>query len=223
MSAWLCIPSAKPVAEAQLCVLAWRDQNYRVALWRDQEDAVDCDMKLVGKYPGYAGACNALVRELLAHEPQARWFVCAGDDMLPDPTRTADEIAAECEAHFRGTRGVMQPTGDGYGAETIAGSAFIGREWCERAYGGNGPFWPEYTHCFLDNELKEVATLTGTFWQRPDLRHKHNHWGRMGKPMPRYLAEANSPQHWERFQRLYMNRRAMNFPGHEIIPTEVAA
>lgn len=218
MSVWLTIPSAKPKAEAQACVDLWTSQDYKVALWRDQADGVVCDLQIAQPYPGYAVACNSLIHEVMGfyEEEDARWFICAGDDMEPDRTKRADVIAAECLAHFGGTYGVMQPTGDGYGASTIAGSAWFGREWCERMYGGKGPFWHEYTHCFLDNEAMEVAKLTGTFWQRPDLAQKHNHWGRIGKPMPHYLAEANSPGHWKRFQRLFEYRKSVGFPGHEV-------
>lgn len=188
--------------------------GYKVALWRDAGDEpVDCDLMLVGQYPGYARACNTLISQLIDGRADALWFVCAGDDMLPDQSKRANEIAGECIAHFAGTFGVMQPTGDGYGAERIAGSAWIGRDWCLKMYGGKGPLWHEYLHMFVDSELMDAATLTGTFWQRHDLSQKHNHWGRIGKPMPKYLTEANSPQHWQKYMGLYEARKAQGFPG----------
>ncbi len=212
---WLTIPSAKAPAEAQACVDLWQSRRYSVALWRDQDDAVECDMKMIGKYPGYAIACNSLIKGVMQMDEGAAWFICAGDDIEPDMTKTADEIAAECEAHFGGTFGVMQPTGDGHGIDTICGSAWIGREWVKRMYGGQGPLWHAYTHCFVDNELQEVAKLSGAFWQRPDLTQRHRHWSFEGKVMPSYLAEANSPQHWQKYMALYQNRRAAGFPGHK--------
>lgn len=234
--AWLTIPSAKPVAEAQACVDLWRSRGYKVALWRDQVDEVFCDLKIAQKYPGYAVACNTLIQQILDIFPkdEARWFICAGDDIEPDMSKTANQIADECETFFakfdpRGglpfdhTFGVMQPTGHGHGIETICGSAWIGREWVKRMYGGNGPLWHAYTHCFVDNELQEVAKLSGAFWQRPDLTHRHRHWSFEGKPMPPYLAEANSPQHWQKFMTLYQNRRAAGFPGHQPIAEADAA
>lgn len=219
---WLTIPSAKPVAEAQACVDLWRSQGYSVALWRDQDDAVECDLKLVGQYPGYAVACNSLIREVMARYEDAEWFICAGDDIEPDEKRHAFDIGMECFGYFDGsTFGVMQPTGDGHGIDTICGSAWIGREWVKRMYGGQGPLWHAYTHCFVDNELQDVAKISGAFWQRPDLTQRHRHWSFEGKVMPSYLAEANSPQHWQKYMTLYQNRRAAGFPGHR--PTEVAA
>jgi hypothetical protein len=66
---WLTIPSAKPNAEAAECVKLWRSMGYRIALWRDsQEAAIDCDWLIIGKYPGYAMACNALIQGLLAED-----------------------------------------------------------------------------------------------------------------------------------------------------------
>jgi hypothetical protein len=162
------------------------------------------------------------------------WYVCGGDDVFPDPKKRADEIAAECGEHFSSaldvstldkpnqflisgaTFGVMQPTGGGHGIETICGSPWIGRDFItaiKRCYGGVGPFWPEYTHCFGDNELQDMAKILNRFWQRPDLTHRHEHWSWSGKPMPEFLKEANSPEHWARYQALYLRRKAAGFPG----------
>ncbi len=119
----------------------------------------------------------------------------------------------------------MQPTGDPWSdtkgriIERIAGSPWIGREFCRRMNGGAGPLWQEYTHCFEDEELQCVAQKLGVFWQRPDLTHKHNHW--MRKPnakVPPHLAEATSPQHWAKFKALFEIRKRAGFPGHEPIP-----
>jgi hypothetical protein len=106
-----------------------------------------------------------------------------GDDMSPDPDHEPTVIAGECADHFKGTFGVMQPTGDRWSnsqgeayADKVAGSAWVGREFCERTYGGEGPFWHEYWHMCADNELLEVASKLGVFWQRPDLEHYHDHW-----------------------------------------------
>lgn len=252
MSVWLTIPSAKPVAEAQACVDLWRARGYRVALWRDQDDAVACDMKLVGVYPGYARACNALIAHILSHPSRvAQWFICAGDDIEPDMSKTAGEIAAECEGYFGKlggpslpnpinyrTLGVMQPTGDRWGEDPtlpnahpmrtayidrVAASAWYGREYCQRMYGGNGPLFPGYYHMHVDEEAKAVAEMMGVYWMRPDLTQTHRHWARNGSQMPQYLQFANSPQHWNESKRLYESRKAAGFPGWLPIPpfTEV--
>ena len=78
---------------------------------------------------------------MLERYPDTEWIVTGGDDMLPDPNKRADEIAAECSKHFRAdywggkgyaftaphpmlegwtehacaTFGVMQPIGDKWG------------------------------------------------------------------------------------------------------------
>jgi len=226
MSVWYCIPSARPVQEAQKCVDAWRAQGYKVALWRDQVDGIDCDMLVVSKYEGYAEAVNALVREVLAIDPSCSWIVTGGDDVYPDQSKRADEIANECcEAFKPGTFGVMQPTGDRWGEDEnksayidrVAASPWIGRDFCERAYGGNGPLWAAYTHMFVDEELWYVAKLFGVYWERRDLKHVHQHWARDGKQsMPDFLVKVNSPEHWDKYRKLFENRKAAGFPGHEL-------
>ena len=130
-------------------------------------------------------------------DPSCDWTVAAGDDTEPDMNHRADEIAQECTEHFGGTWGVMQACGDDWADSAgrmilrIAGSPWIGRDFAERINGGRGPYWEQYAHCFLDNEIMEVAQKYGVFWQRPDLTHRHNHWMRDKQPMPAFLAEAN--------------------------------
>jgi hypothetical protein len=108
--------------------------------------------------------------------------------------------------------------------DRVAGSPWMGRSFCERVNGGRGPLWPEYTHQFVDQELQEVAIKLGVFWQRPDLIHFHRHWGRgeNGKlvdaaTMPEFLREANSQAHWDKFKKLFYDRQAAGFPGHECL------
>lgn len=242
MSVWLCIPSARPSIEANRNLELWRQMGYKIALWRDHfEDAPIHDKLAVGAYPGYAVAVNRLAKLVLAEDPDCNWIVAAGDDTQPDLAHRAQVIAVQCTAHFctqvrvqmsdfawerslPGTFGVMQPTGDrwadhlGVIIERIAGSPWLGREWCERAYGGQGPLWSEYTHCFADEELQLVAQKLGVFWQRPDLSQHHGNWARErgdAADMPTFLREANSPWHWDKFGRLFRQRKADGFPGHE--------
>jgi hypothetical protein len=221
MSVYLTIPSARPAAEAQAWLDKWRERGYKLAIWRDSEP-VQCDVLLVGPYPGYARAVNALAKEVIARDPECSWMVAAADDIEPDP-HNPDKIAAELTAHFHGTFGVMQPTGDpwsdriGRMIERIAGSPWIGREFAARVNGGNGPYWHEYTHCFLDNEIMDVAKKYGCFLQRPDLTHNHRHWSRERKKMPGYLADANSREHWAKYSTIYRVRKQQGFPGSEPI------
>jgi hypothetical protein len=236
MSVWFCIPSARPAAEANLALNKWRECGYRIALWRDSSENVPiCDLLLTGSYPGYALAVNALVKEVLARDLQCLWVVIGGDDTLPDPNHSPEDIATDCALHFSGTFGVMQPTGDRWAdgsIDRICGSPWLGREFCERMYGGNGPLFSEYFHMFVDQELWEIATKLGVLWQRRDLTHLHNHfcrvdnavnWQQGRAKMPEFLREANSPEHWRKYKALFEARKATGFPGHQPIPEKVCA
>jgi hypothetical protein len=156
MSVWFCIPSARPIEEAKVSLVKWRQRGYKIALWRDKWDQATeqyCDMLLTGPYPGYAMAVNAVVLDVLKWDEGCNWVVLGGDDMEPDPNYAPEEIAAQCEARFgarigtvtslttgevqkqewpaikggpRSTFGVMQPTGDRWGQEPN-GSAYCDR------------------------------------------------------------------------------------------------
>lgn len=222
MSVWVCLPSARAVAQVNERMDKWRAQGYKVALWRDKVRAVDetdadtyprCDMLALGvTYPGYPQAANQLIANVFGTDPACDWVVAAGDDMDPDPVTDQVIIAHECSDHFRNlhieatgetinvhpTFGVMQPTGDRWGdkggayVDRVAGSAWIGREFARRINGGHGPFWPEYFHMGADEELQHVAIALGVFWQRPDLIQYHDHWGRP-KPPQAIGHKSNMP------------------------------
>jgi hypothetical protein len=117
----------------------------------------------------------------------------------------------------------MQPTGDRFAGgciDRIAGSPWLGREWCLRANGGRGPFWPEFTHMFGDECLKRTAEKLGVYWARPDLIHKHNHFQRasdaidakaVGRPIPPHLAKWNTRAHWDEMQAIFRRLEAEDF------------
>jgi hypothetical protein len=246
---WLTIPSKKPAPEAQVVIDRWRARGYRAAIWRDAGDApVDCDLLLTGEYPGYARAVNALALE--AVKRGAEWCVVAGDDIDPDPTHDPSQVAFECGRHFGeeqrvyrmeptlhstlgphdgrfpwSTFGVMQPTGDRWGADRndknfcgsayadrVCGSAWYGAEYVRRMYGGAGPLWPGWFHMYSDEEGQEVAILMGVLWQRRELTQMHNHWGRTTGRMPDYLKRANAE--FSAARELFAQRKAAGFPGH---------
>ncbi len=140
--------------------------------------------------------------------------------------------------HAAETFGVMQPTGDRWGddhqsrlmygehrgayIDRIAGSPWMGREWCKRAYQGNGPMWGGYKHMYADEDLKEVAEKFGVYWARRDLIQLHRHWGR--KPAaefatmldcPDFMQPYNTPQHWHESKKLFDERKAAGWPGSE--------
>lgn len=199
-------------------------------------------------YPGYAAAVNSLIRDVLCLHPEAEWLVTGGDDVQPDMNHSAEEIARQCSekfyVHFElmypplrdkiagwsasatelRTFGVMQPTGDRWGdrqgpyIERVCGSPWMGREFCRRVYGGRGPLFEGYFHMGEDEELQAVAQKVGVLWQRPDLIHFHNHWGRKnasGDDMPKFLERANDPKEWAAYKKLFAERQAAGFPGHE--------
>ncbi len=227
MSVWFAIPSARPAEEAAKRLVKWADQGYRIALLR-QGEPVPAHLAIpTDHYLGWAQSTNVLAREILKADPEAEWIVGGGDDYLPDLTHRAEDIARECTEHFGGTFGLMQPTGDRWGPapdrayiDGIAGSPWMGREWCRRMYGGEGPMFGGYLHMFGDEELQNVAIKLGVFWQRRDLVQFHDHWGRNGRreDMPDFLRPVNTAQHWSESQRLFNRRRAAGWPGHEPIP-----
>jgi len=219
MSVWYCIPSARPAAEAQACVEAWREMGYSVAVWRDiGADLLDCDYLRYGQYPGYARAVNALAADVLAFDTACDWIVTGGDDVFPDRTKQAEAIAMELMANFGGlggSYGVMQPTGDRFAdgsIDRIAGSPWMGREWCQRAHGGRGPMHADFTHMHVDEALQGAAVAQGVFLQRPDLTQLHRHFMResddinspaVGKPIPPHLMTANSASHWNESKSIF--------------------
>ncbi len=229
MSVWFAIPSKRTPEQVDPIVRLWRERGYKVALFRDHGDAViACDLLLSGPYKGYAASVNLLCREVLAEDPEAEYIVSGGDDTEPDPNKTAEEIARECTDHFSGTFGVMQPTGDRWGEcemsrrrwpdapayiDRIAGSPWMGREFCQQIYHGRGPFREEFFHMYSDEFLQRTAQHYGIFWQRRDLTHLHRHWGREGSRMPDFLREVNSPKHWREAKAIFDRLIAEGFPA----------
>ncbi len=128
-----------------------------------------------------------------------------------------------------GTFGVMQPTGDRWGddmlsrarygkdrgayIDRVCGSPWMGREFCQRIYGGKGPLWQEFTHMYVDEHLQAVAEKLGILWQRPDLTQRHEHWGRGGDAtkMPEFLKHANSSEEWAKSQAIFERLKSGGF------------
>ena len=203
--------------------------GYKLAVYRDTgAEPIKAHLKVDGDYPGYAVAMNQLTQYVMELDPSCEWCVVGADDILPDPNHMAETIAAQCTMHFSGTFGCMQPTGDRWGSDAsmpncrpdrvayidrVCGSPWLGREFVMTMYEGNGPYFPAYSHMGVDEELQEVAEMLGVLWQRPDLTHLHNHWARERRKMPDYLKEANSPQHWNAYKRIFETRKAQGFPG----------
>lgn len=229
MSCWITVPSIRPDGGT---LREWQRAGYKVAVMR-QGDELDYPeyQILVSEYQGWAKSINRLIRDVMAMDLSALWFVAAGDDTLPaasHPLDIADEMESycwkvnKCEGDSE-TFGVMQPTGDlkdwpASRIDKFAGSAFIGREFARRMYGGKGPLF-EYPHCFADEELMAVATKMGVFWQRPDLTHKHLHQMRPGgMPLALGVWEATAGADYIKSRPLFEQRKTAGWPGHEPIP-----
>lgn len=229
------------------------DSGERIAQFKGMADVFQCPQLLkMDGYPGYARAVNSLIAGVMGLPTQAEWFIAAGDDTEPDLAHTAEEIAVQCKAYFHGinrdrgvplsegcetvdTWGVMQPTGDrfaGGSIDRIAGSAWLGREFCKRIYGGKGPLWPEFTHMFVDEHLQAVAQKLGIFWQRPDLIHLHHHFMRASDDLnshavrrepPVHLVAANSQAHWDQSKAVFERLKAGGFAeANDLLQAEAA-
>lgn len=230
---FFCIPSARPAAEANACLRKWHERGYGVAVQRDpgQAGEIDVDCYVYERpYAGYAEAVNWLARSVLAAEPGCQIIVTGGDDIDPDPTHDPAVLEREFLEHFGGSFGVCQPTGDRWmidaqgrsSEERVCCSPWMGREFCERINGGSGPIWHQYRHMFEDEEVHEVATKLGILWQRPDVCQYHHHWIRQPNPKrPSHLTEAK--EDWANSKRLFDERKAAGFPGHEPLPVLVTA
>lgn len=197
MSVYAVAPSIRPGGGT---LPKWKDAGYKLAILR-QGEAVKCaDMQiLVPKYRGWAASINYLCQWVMDADSNAEWFVVANDDTLPSE-RAVEEILCDLCDHYspwlparisERTFGVMQPIGDIFNwpssrVDKFAGSPWLGREWCRRAYGGRGPLPDCYEHSWADEELQEVAIKHGVFWQRPDLTHAHLHWGRGAEDKPEW-------------------------------------
>lgn len=241
MSVWLAIPSARPNGGT---IPQWAARGYKIAVYTDallpggQIGGITPGVSLnpmSGLYPGYAKAVNALCREILANDPSAEFCIIGGDDTQPDLNHAPQEIAQQIIDHFGGTFAVCQPTGDrfaGGSIDRIAGSAWMGREWCLRANQGAGPLWPELTHMFTDELLMCVAEKLGVYWRRPDLIHLHHHYMRqssalnspaVGRPIPDHLKQWSTQKHWDESKAIFERLKAQDFAPCTPLPVEVCA
>ena len=220
---WYGVPSGRQVEEAQACFDAWRDMGYAVAATRKEPDLRVDHMLCLPKYPGLWVGTNELARAVLAADPECEIFVTGGDDVYPDQTQRADEIADEFIAHFGGTLGVMQPTGDRLPWSPLhcCWAPWLGREWCRRAFLGRGPAEPSFWHYYGDYYLRLAAERLGLLWVRPDLTQEHRKWRKVTRRRPEHLVR--SKQMWQTDKDLCHVLVSSGFIGADLLPEDQAA
>ncbi|MCA9292239.1 MAG: hypothetical protein KDA20_00315 [Phycisphaerales bacterium] len=210
---WFAIPSANP-DKCRQTLPAWREMGYKIAVLQNFERGeIPADLCVWSDhYPGWPGSVNMLCKSIVPKD--ARVVVSGGDDMLPDPNHTAQELAQQFLERFPDTFGVMQPHGDEFlAARRYCGSPFMGRAWFDSMYGGRGGMYDGYHHNYADNELYWVAKGMGALWERPDLSHYHDHFTREGRAAPDYWTSVRSNDLHDCL--LYYARVHERFPGHE--------
>lgn len=214
---WFAIPSASP-EKCRKVLPVWRQMGYKTAILQNFEKG-DIPADIVvwrDSYPGWPSSVNILSKEIVP--ASCPIIVTGGDDMLPDPNHSAEQLAEQFLERFPDTFGVMQPHGDEFlAAKRYAGSPFLGRAWCQTMYGGRGPMYPGYHHNYADNELFWLSKGMGVLWDRPDLTHFHDHFTRDGRPQPVYWNSVRQRDLPDCL--LYYARVHERFPGHEPMHT----
>lgn len=230
-------PTANP-DRARETLHKWREMGYESAVLLNHGDGTDGGaMDAAGAdhvirhvvYDGFYRAGNVLAQWLVSVH-KADIVVCANDDIDPDPNKTAQEIAAECVAHFAPSDcWVMQPSGDRQGwmadkrhpeggtaaADRICGSPWFSAGYIRRGYEGRGPWPTHYVHFSGDCEMDAVALRLGILWRRRDLTHFHRHWSWGHTPKEPYQAKTQT--HWNDDERILRQRRESGFPGSALL------
>jgi len=229
MNVWYAIPTCN--AERATPTLAkWSAMGYKTAALVNDSSPVRADVVFqVTEYPGYFTSVNYMAKWLLLEDKDCHIVVTGGDDIDPDPVKTAAQLGAEFFAHFPTGLGVMQPTGDPMGegdqglprvSERICGSPWFSRAWVERAYQGTGPFWHEYRQFFGDEELLHVTKGPGYLWQRRDVTQFHHHWLRQGEAS-KTTYQCDNDRYWNADKALYQRRANSSWPFHKPIQSSL--
>ncbi len=220
---WFAIPSAS-VERCRLRLPEWRDRGYKIAVLQNQERGdIPADVCVWSyTYPGWAESVNILCSKIVPQS--AAIVVSGGDDMLPEPSKTAQELAGEYFERFPDGFGVMQPAGDGFmWGKNYCGSPWFARAFFESMYNGHGPMHGGYRHNWADYELYWVARCMGCLWMRDDVSQFHAHFTREG-------IEEETPEWWTKNVadadrkdcELFLARKYRSFPGHEPVGRETS-
>lgn len=211
---WFAIPSAS-VERCRERLPEWRRQGYHIAVLQNMEAGdIPADRCLWSDhYPGWAESINILCRDVVPGS--ADLVVSGGDDMLPDPHRTAQQLADDYFERFPDGFGVMQPAGDTFmWAQNYCGSPWFGRKFFETMYEGRGPMWGGYAHNWADNELFWVARCLGKLWMRDDAHQYHAHFTREGETQPAWWTANVADKDLDDCA-LFLQRKYAMFPGHQ--------
>jgi hypothetical protein len=214
------MPTAAAVDVANAAVCKWQERGYKVAVFRDDgAPPVDADLLIKGVYASYPAAIQDLHLWIAGKVPDVQVIVAGADDLLPDPKYEPGQLEVQFVEHFRGTFGVMQPTGDKYaGWRDNAISPWLGLDWCKRINGGKGPYWCGYHHLYSDRELCTVATKLDVYWMNPAVTQLHEHWTRGYPDRLLWAARQRIKDREAADKALYYRREREGFPGSEPLP-----
>ena len=213
LNIWYAIPSINE-ERCNKSFDKWKEMGYKTCALLDrgvqwQPKHADMILYTPGVYEGYYRSFIHMAKTI---GRDADIIITGGDDIFPEPNKSAQEIGRECLARYPDGLFIMQPTGDAMpGVDRICASPWFGKGWLERGYQGKFPVWHEYIAFFGDQELKEVSERLNVLWQRSDLCQYHDHWTRVGGPQKTDYQTRNDA-HWKHDENIYKKRKMSRFP-----------
>ena len=220
MKHFVCFPSADPMI-GLTCAKKWIERGYDAMILLDPPNwlvSAEPRLHLIHgpiPFPGYYKVINTLTTA--AFDAGADVVTCIGDDMLPDPIRTAEDIAQMYLKRFPKGEGILQAVGDAQGekiggewnSQRICGSPTFGRNWFSEGYPYEGGFCSQYRSFYGDEDLQNVAKKKGLLWQELTLKIDHLHWafGRSHKQPYHDKAQKN----WDEDAKTFQHRKAADF------------
>lgn len=188
--------------------------------WPDPNHTADEIARECGEHFAEVAMSFGATRTFGVMQPTGdRWgeqncFACQGRGWLLDLSRNKHDCP-RCHA-----------TGKEATIDRIAGSPWMGREFCRRMYHGSGPMYNGFYHNFADEHLQRVARKLGVFWQRRDLIQEHRHWARPRGDWldaPEWAKKINDPRFsdWDRSKALFKKLEAGGFrEADDLLPAE---